>query len=127
MKLTRYALAILASMPGTRKELAATSGVCMPTVYHHIQKLHAAGEIHIVDWHITHMGIPAAIFDVGAGRDAICRWKPTTQDQRYRKWLWRMKESGELTHLRAKRRAQYHASKKRPQATWLSVLPGAHA
>ena len=110
--------------------LCAIAQVPRPSGRRIIPRLHKAGVIRIVGWaKLAHNNYPLPIFDLGPGPDVKCPFKPQKPKQYYRRYINRLRQSGELEHRRAAERARKRvkAILKRPPATWFSALPGAHA
>ena len=64
-------LSILASMPATRNELVRMTGIAKSTVIRHIDRMHKAGDIHIMRSEIASNGNCIPVFDVGPSEDFI--------------------------------------------------------
>lgn len=65
-------LALLAEDDMTTRQIADKLGLAFPTARHHINAEYAADRVHVCAWQemVGSAGSPAAIFRLGAGKDA---------------------------------------------------------
>ena len=92
----------LRAMPGTLKEIAASTGVPKSTVQTWLRKLKDCGWTHIGKWkRDDDHGLPVPVMYGGQGRNAICRLKPLTQTELTRRYKNRLRERGEFERWQA--------------------------
>lgn len=105
-------LTVLAALPGTQAEIFAKTGVSQAAISRWLTYLRACGDAHIGGWTTARKGgQPMAVYNPGAGPDAVCNIKPMTQRQRDRRSRAVRRKTGEWADRSARERAYYWARK----------------
>ncbi len=118
--------AILLAMPATRLQIQEATSYGKSTVQHIIERLHAAGWIHVCGWdRILKNGTGKFVmrYRAGPGRDRECTLKPMARDELERRRRLKLLKTGDIAERRRTNRMRYYESRaKASPQTWLSAL-----
>lgn len=118
--------AILAAMPGTRRDIQAKLGITKGALQNLLVKLHKAGWCHVAGWERLNVCGPGKFlrrFKAGPGKDKPCKLVPLTQQERDERRYCRGMKTGDIEERRAKNRMRHHERRaKKKQNTWLGPL-----
>lgn len=111
------------ALPGTFRQVAASTGISDKAVRRRLRMLHATHQIHIGAWYRPAKGAICEVYHFGQGEDAKCHIKPLTDRQRSQRYYRKLRNTGEMEFFNARRSARDRANRatKKPQS-WLSAL-----
>jgi alpha-beta hydrolase superfamily lysophospholipase len=115
---------VVESLPGTRPEIVARSGVSRTGVVNWLNKMHSAGEVRICNWKAHPRSGPAMpVYALGAGEDAICRIKKLTKKERRLRYEAKAKKDGRFDTIIARQRQRHWVKKAtKTPSTWFAAL-----
>lgn len=121
-----YRPKVVAAMPGTAPELAASACCTVSTINNMIRRMRAAGESHIVGWRRSDNGGPwVPVHGAGPGADVVCTLERATHKERRDKLNRLAKANGTYTKIKARHAAAQRARRWRlaeKSQTWMSAL-----
>ena len=102
---------VAAALPGCREQLIAKTGLAKGTVWRWIKALHAAGEVHIVNWKRPAKGPFMPVYAAGPGTDAACKLKHFTAAQKAKRYRGKSINAGTWAERTRQQRGRYWAGK----------------
>lgn len=116
---------VLSAMPGRAQAIVHKLGMTTSSVSRMLQQLHADEQCHITGWYRPAKGAPLPIFTAGPGKDKPCRIKSFTGAEKSRRYVAKLKKSGEWDRRASKVRSYYWKNKAASQGdTLVSALFG---
>jgi hypothetical protein len=129
MKRVKPAEVILAALPGTKMQLAESAGLHKATAIRTVNRLHAAGQIHIGRW-MPHpvRGPTMPVYVAGPGKDAADALPRLSRQQISQRHEAKIKGTETMDARRARQRNRWWEKKAATtKQTWLSALTSIRA
>lgn len=120
--------AILAAMPGTRRDIQAKLGITKGALQNLLERLHKAGWCHVCGWERAIINDTVKFLRVmgaGPGQDAACDLEPMTQKERDERRYKKLVATGAIVKrvkARVDRERAKREKRKKLLAAWAAPL-----